>query len=53
MIPVFDAGAGTVARGMWDGVGWESSAEGRERDVKPPKTGTDRSGGLILLASGS
>lgn len=41
-----------MARGMWDGVGWESSAEGRERDAKPPKTGTERSEGLCLFASG-
>lgn len=52
MIPVFNAGAGTVARGMWDDVGGESSAEGRERDAKPPKTGAERSGGLFLLKSG-
>lgn len=52
MIPAFNAGAGTVARGMWEGVELESSAEGRERDAKPPKTGTERSEGLCLLASG-
>lgn len=52
MIPGFNAGEGTVARGIWDGVAWESSAEGRERDAKPPKTGTERSEGLGLLASG-
>lgn len=49
MIPVFNAGAETGAREMWDGVAWESSAEGRERDAKPPKTGTERSEGLYLF----
>lgn len=38
-----------MARGMWDGVGWKSSAEGRERDAKPPKTGAERSGGLFFV----
>lgn len=54
MIPAFEeAGGGTdVARGMWDGVGWKSSAEGRERDAKPPKTGAERSGGLFLFGMG-
>lgn len=54
MIPVFDdVGGGTdVARGMWDDVGWESSAEGRERDASPPKTGAERSGGLFFFGKG-
>lgn len=51
MIPVFNAGVGTVARGIWGDIGRKSSAEGRERDAKPPKTGAERSGGLLLLAS--
>lgn len=52
MRPVFDDAAGgtDVVRGMWDGcLGWKSSAEGRERDAKPPKTGAERSGGLFFL----
>lgn len=37
-----------VVEGLWDGVGWEdSSAEGRDRDASPPKTGAERSGGLF------
>lgn len=54
MIPVFDdVGGGTdVARGMWDDVGWESSAEGRERDASPPKTGAERSAGLFFFGKG-